>query len=170
MNKVQILDQEGITARLLRMAYEIYEANYHEKSLYIIGIDERGGFMGKQLLKHLQNISPLELHFINAHLDRSGGQGEIGIELGLESLESLRDQSLLLVDDVLYSGSTLLNVVAILLQAKPAKLRTAVLIDRGHRQMPVSADFVGLELATTLQQHVSIEIADDQEMVQAFLL
>lgn len=168
--KVQILDQVAIMARLRRMAFEIYEANYQEKKLYLIGIDERGGFLGKTLQQLLESISSLEIQYFQAHLDRRDSPEGLGIDLGLETLDELRGQSVLVVDDVLYSGRTLLNVLAILLQGAPATLRTAVLIDRGHRLMPVSADFVGLELATTLQQHVSVEFSPDDQKVEAFLL
>lgn len=168
--RIQILDQAGILARLKRMAFEIYEANYQEKQLFIIGIDERGGFLAKELQALLEEISPLETHFVQARLDRSGESHEMGITLDLENLEVLRNNPVLVVDDVLYTGTTLLNVVAILLQAGPSTLRNAVLIDRGHRNMPVSADFIGLELATTLHQHVSVEINPETRKVQAFLL
>ena len=116
----------------------------------------------------LEEISPLNVTLVDAHLDRQHSES-MGIEIGLE-VHELSNKPVVVVDDVLYSGSTLLNVVAILLQAGPKTLRTAVLIDRGHRTMPVSADFVGMELATTIQQHVSFEISSDQTNAQAFLL
>lgn len=168
--KVQILDHAAVMTRLRRMAYEVYEANYQEQDLFLIGIDERGGYLGQQLKQLLEQISPLKVHFIAATLDREAEGGGMGIELGLDSLAELQDQSVLVVDDVLYTGTTLMNVMAILLQGAPAKMRTAVLIDRGHRLMPVSADFVGLELATTIQQHVSVEFSDDPQRIAAFLL
>ncbi|MEL6676037.1 MAG: phosphoribosyltransferase family protein [Bacteroidota bacterium] len=167
--KTKILDQVAITARLKRMAFELYEANYQENELLVIGIDERGGYLAEKLCAYLSAISPLHIRFIQASLDRSQGSPEIGIELS-EELEHLRDKPIVVVDDVLYTGSTLLNVVSILLQATPKSIQTAVLIDRGHRKMPVSSDFVGLEMATTLSQHISVEIVPEKETAEAYLM
>ncbi|MCL4132713.1 UNVERIFIED_CONTAM: hypothetical protein GTU68_023847 [Idotea baltica] len=151
------------------MAYEIYEANYLEEELLVIGIDERGGFLGEELVRSLHEISPLRVTFVSAILDRAEGIPSIGMDLSIE-IEQLENRPIVVVDDVLYSGSTLLNVVAILFQSKPKTIQTAVLIDRGHRMMPISPDFVGLELATTLQQHVSVEIVPKENKAEAYLL
>ncbi|MEL7534854.1 MAG: phosphoribosyltransferase family protein [Bacteroidota bacterium] len=168
--KVQILGQKEIDARIRRMAYEIYETHYQESQVFLIGIDQRGGYLARQLTGILKDISPLEIILVPAKLDRAQGPHAIGIELeGIEA-EEFRGKPVVVVDDVLYTGTTLLNVVAILLQFAPGKIRTAVLIDRGHRNMPVSADFVGLELATTIQQHVSVEMKEDESSAEAFLL
>lgn len=168
--KVQILNQKGIDSRVRRMAYEIYESHYLESQVYLIGIDQRGGYLAGRLAAILNEISPLTVTLVPAKLDRTQGPHAIGIELeGIEA-EELRECPVVVVDDVLYTGTTLLNVVAILLQFAPGKIRTAVLIDRGHRIMPVSADFVGLELATTIQQHVSFEMEEDESSAGAFLL
>ncbi|MEO0473256.1 MAG: phosphoribosyltransferase family protein [Bacteroidota bacterium] len=168
-HRVNILQHRAIHARLKRMAYEIYEANFSETEIIVIGIDERGGYLATELVQYLTDISPLTVQFVNASLDRSGGRGEIGIDLDMERVEELKDKAVVVVDDVLYTGITLLNVVAILLQVAPRKIQTAILIDRGHRSMPVSPDFVGVELATTLHQHVSMEINPNNGEVAAFL-
>lgn len=167
---VRILDQETVEAKLLRMAYEIYEAHYGEDHIILIGIDQRGGFLGERLLSHLKNISTLTITYLQASLDRQENDSLIGIDLGIENLESLRNGHILVVDDVLYSGTTLLNVISILLQARPASIQTAVLIDRGHRTVPVAADFTGMQLATTIQQHVQVNVDTSSQRAEAFLL
>lgn len=167
-NKLKILGQHAIFARLKRMAYEIYEANYKEEELIVIGIDERGGYLAQQLCAHLSEISSMNIHLIHANLDRSDPAG-IGIDLSIEDVETLKAKTLIVVDDVLYTGNTMLNVVAILLQAGTRSIQTATLIDRGHRKMPVSPDFVGMELATTIHQHVIVEIDESNGNVQVFL-
>ena len=164
-HKVRILDQKEIYARLKRMAFEVYERNYQEKNLLVIGIDVRGGFIAKELCRYLTEISDLQIERVKAKLDKSD-EG-VGIELDVD-IEKIHQRPVVVVDDVLYTGNTMLHVVSILLQAGPNSIQTAVLIDRGHRSMPVSPDFVGLELATTIQQHVSVDITEDT--VEAFLL
>ncbi|MEM6765633.1 MAG: phosphoribosyltransferase family protein [Bacteroidota bacterium] len=164
-HKIRILDQKEIYARLKRMAFEVYERNYLEEGLLVLGIGIRGGFIAKELCRYLAEISTLKIERVKAQLDKS--EEGIGIEIDLE-IESIENRPVIVVDDVLYTGTTMLHVVSILLQAGPSSIQTAVLIDRGHRSMPVSPDFVGLELATTIQQHVSVDIAEDT--VEAFLL
>ncbi|MEL6624954.1 MAG: phosphoribosyltransferase family protein [Bacteroidota bacterium] len=163
---LQILDHASVQHRLKRMAFEIYEAHYGEEELLIIGIDERGGYIAQALVDLLAEISPLSLVYIQAHLDRETNAPAIGIELEA-SVEDLYEKPLLVVDDVLFKGSTLLNVVSILLHAFPKTIRTAVLIDRGHRSLPIASDITGLTLATTIKQYVTVEIKDDQ--ISAYL-
>lgn len=167
MDKIKILDNASIHQRLKRIAYEVYESHYLEKELLVIGIDERGGKLAKLLSEQLKAISPLELTLIDSQLDRKSDPPGIGIELNI-GLDELRNKPVLVVDDVLYTGTTLLNVVSILLYAYPKSIRTAILVDRGHRMLPVSADFTGLELATTFHQHVAFEMEGDD--MAAYLL
>ncbi len=160
MDKIKILDKASIQQRLKRMAYEIYEAHYQEKELIIIGIDQRGGALAHRLAEHLADISPLELTLLDARLDRESDAPNIGIDLDTEP-EDIKGKPILVVDDVRYTGTTLLHVVSILLYAFPKSIRTAILVDRGHRKLPVSADFTGLELATTFHQHVEVSFEGD---------
>lgn len=165
---VPILDQVGIYARLRRMAYQIYEANFLEAELILIGIDQRGGFLARELVAYLEQICPIPLTLVQSQLDRVSDSESLGIDLSID-IEDMKGKPLVVVDDVLYTGRTLLNVVAILLQAQPKSIQTAILIDRGHRSLPVAADFVGLELATTLHQQVTVEIDEPAGRIQAYL-
>lgn len=167
--KVRILNHESIVTRLRRMAYEVYEANYGIDRLIIIGISERGGFLARMLSDYLREISEIAIDLINVELDRESDPVSYGIDLS-EDFSVLEGQHLVVVDDVLYTGRTMLSIVAILLQAGPKQIQTAVLIDRGHRLFPISSDVVGIELATTLPQHIYVEIDEQQEKVEAFLL
>lgn len=166
--QTRILDQVAIHARMRRMAYEIYEANYSETEVIIIGIDERGGFLANELCQYLREISPLSIISAGVQVDRTDAPQSIGIDLSID-IESLRGKSVVVVDDVLYTGFTMLHVISILLQAFPRRLHTAVLIDRGHRSLPISSDFVGLELATTIRQHVVVEVDTEARKTEAFL-
>lgn len=167
---VNILTSSDVEAKILRMAFEIYELHYGQDSFVMIGIDERGGFLAEKLKAEIERISPLQVELIHAYLDREEGDPLIGIDLEVEALEDLKGKQILVVDDVLYSGHTLLNVVSILLQARPASIRTAVLIDRGHRTVPVAADVIGMQLATTIQQHVQVTLDATHGNAEAFLM
>lgn len=167
---VNILNSSDVEAKILRMAFEIYELHYGLDSFVMIGIDERGGFLAEKLKSELSRISPLQVELIHARVDRQDGDPLIGIDLETEHLDDLAGKQVLIVDDVLYSGQTLLNVVSILLQARPASIRTAVLIDRGHRMVPVAADVIGMQLATTIQQHVHVTLDAEKGKAEAFLM
>ena len=171
MSKTQILDAGMVEARLRRMAYEIYEQNFEETELVLLGISVRGGYMAKRLGDLLSDISPLKVTAASAELDREVRQGRAGLMTASFSHDAafFEGKIVVVVDDVLYSGNTLLNVIAPLLNYNPRKIQTAVLIDRGHRTMPVFSNIVGLELATTLQQHVFVEIDEAANKAEAFL-
>ena len=145
--------------------------NYLEKRLIILGIDERGRYLAEEISQYLSEISPLEVQLADANVDRSESEGSLafGIDLSI-GIEELKDQVVIVVNDVLHTGITLLNVVAILLHAGPKMIQTAVLINRGHRVMPVSSDYVGMELATTIHQHIQVLIDVEKEEVEAFLV
>ena len=166
-NHLRILDHNEIFARLKRMAYEIYENNYQQSEMLVIARDQRGGFIAEKLVSFLSELSPIKVTLIDAEVDQS--ESLPGVSLSAE-LEDLTGKAILVVDDVLYSGFTMLSVVSILLQLEPSTIQTAVLIDRGHRKMPISADYVGLELSTTLHQHVSVRIDEDEEKAEVFLV
>lgn len=169
--EIQILDQAAIEARLRRMAYELYERNYTASSLVVVGIDVRGSYLADRVCDYLREIAPqIAVEQVHAQLhrqDKAGTVGNIPVELSVP-LETLAQRDVVVVDDVLYGGNTMLNVVSSLLSALPKRIETLVLIDRGHRLMPISPNYVGLELATSLQQHVSFRILSDQSCA-AFL-
>lgn len=171
MTKTPILDGKMIQACLKRMAYEVYEQNFEEKELIILGISERGGYIARSLAKLLEIISPLSVAVANVELDQELRQGRGGLmEASFsEKASFFENKNVLVADDVLYSGNTLLNVIAPLLSFNPKKIQTAILIDRGHRTMPVFSNIVGMELATTLQQHVFVTFDEKEEEAEAYL-
>ncbi|MEM7657164.1 MAG: phosphoribosyltransferase family protein [Bacteroidota bacterium] len=168
MDRLQIMDQAGVYARLKRIAFEIYEQHFQASQLLMFGIEERGYFLAEEIAQYLTEISDLEVKLGEVHVDRSGEEGEFGIDIPID-LEELKGQVVVLVNDVLHTGRTLLNVSSILLHAVPSCIQTVVLINRGHRVMPVSSDYVGLELATTIHQHVSVAIDLEAREAAVFL-
>lgn len=171
-DQVKILDRNDVQARIKRMAFEIYENNFQEEGLILLGADERGGFIAELLQAHLLNISPLKIARWHATFDkknRQGRGGRMGVNFSHE-LKELTGKNVVVVDDVLYSGNTMLHLVAPLLEVIPNKIEVAVLIDRGHRNMPISPNYVGLELATTIHQIVSVEVDFEERIIEAFLV
>lgn len=160
-DKVKILGGSATKAKLRRIAYEIYEANFREQQLVLVGIDLRGGFLARQLQRLLSEISPLKVDLLSA---KKTGEG-----IALESTAGIADATIVVVDDVLYSGRTMFLTIAEVMRHAPAKVQTAVLIDRGHRSVPVTHDFVGMVLATSLKQYVDVEVDAVKEKAAAYL-
>lgn len=148
-----ILEQETILRKLRRMAYEIYEQNAGEEKLIFAGILDRGMTVALHLSEMLQKISPLEVSLLQIELDRNNP-----LNARLTEDIDLTNKVIIVIDDVANSGRTLFYGMKPLLTFLPKKIQTAVLIDRMHKSFPVSVDYMGYSLSTTLQENILVEI------------
>ena len=156
MSKTLILNSKQIQQKINRIAYEIYENNYDEKEIIVAGIASNGYVLAKHITSVLQKISPLKTKLIEIVINKKNPlASEIKIIL---TDKELQNKVIILVDDVLDSGRTLIFGAKPFLAIPIKRLTTAVLVDRGHNRYPIKADFVGLSLSTTLQEHVTVEI------------
>lgn len=156
MKKTLILNSKQIQQKINRIAYEIYENNYTESEIIIAGIASNGYLFAKRLTEVLISISPVKIKLIEIVIDKKNPLSkEITIAL---SEKELKNKVIVLVDDVLDSGKTLIFGAKPFLNSPIKALTTAVLVDRGHNRYPIKADFVGLSLSTTLQEHVTVEL------------
>lgn len=165
--KVRILDHPSVMAKLKRMAFQIYEKNFETDELVFAGVDRRGGHLAKVLIGLLNEISPLSIQYVS--FSRKSEGAEIQPDPSF-SKESVSGKTVVLVDDVLYSGKTMMQALSFVNELEPAAVRVAVLIDRGHHNYPLTPDYMGLDLATTLRQHVSVEVSEQGELIEAFLI
>ncbi|MDP1744565.1 MAG: phosphoribosyltransferase family protein [Bacteroidota bacterium] len=156
MNKTLILNSKQIQQKINRIAYEIYENNYDEKEIIVAGIASNGFILAKHIVEVLQKISPIKTKLIEIIIDKKNPLST-EIKLGLTDKE-LQNKVIILVDDVLDSGRTLIFGAKPFLTTSVKRLTTVVLVDRGHNRYPIKADFVGLSLSTTLQEHITVEI------------
>ena len=156
MNRTLILNSKQIQQKINRIAYEIYENNYDEKEIIIAGIAANGYLFAKRIADVLKNISPIKTRLIEIVLDKKNPLAkEIKIEL---TAKELNNKVIILTDDVLNSGKTFIFGAKPFLNSPVKRLTTAVLVDRGHNRYPIKADFVGLSLSTTLQEHITVEL------------
>lgn len=151
-----ILTSKQIQQKINRIAYEIYENSYDEKGIIIAGIADNGYFLAKRIAEVLKKISSLEINLISIKIDKKNPLSE-DIKINLADKE-LKNKVIVLVDDVLNSGKTLIFGAKPFLTTPVKRLMTAVLVDRGHNRYPIKADFVGLSLSTTLREHITVEI------------
>lgn len=149
-----ILTQTQAGQKLHRMALELAEnLNGDNAPLVIIGVRRNGEVMAAQLAEYFSRYDTRPVHLRWIQMDKSKPDK---VELSKDG--DLAGAHLLLVDDVTNSGKTLLYALKPLLQYHPSSIRTLVLVERMHKQFPIKADFVGLSVATTLQEHIQVEV------------
>jgi pyrimidine operon attenuation protein / uracil phosphoribosyltransferase len=156
MTKTLILNSQQIGQKINRIAYEIYENNYDEKEIVIAGIAKNGFVLAGRIAEVLQGISKIKIQLIEISLDKEDPFNS-AVKIKLSDKE-LKNKVIILVDDVLNSGKTLIFGAKLFLNAPVKRLTTAVLVDRGHNRYPIKADVVGLSLSTTLQEHITVEL------------
>ncbi|MEO8588891.1 MAG: phosphoribosyltransferase family protein [Flavobacteriales bacterium] len=154
--RTAILDHDSVQRKLRRIAYQLHEENCEEERITIVGIAPRGFTLAKRLAELLLEISDLKVDLVEMKLDKDAPL-EKPLKLSID-VQELRDRTVVLVDDVLMSGRTLMHTASYLVQVPLKKLTTVVLVDRRHRTYPIRADIVGLTLSTTLQEHISVEL------------
>ena len=148
-----ILNKQQIQHKISRIAYEIYENNYLEKKLYVAGIPT-GYNLAKLIVKELKKITPFEITLLKIEFAQSKPAEEV-IKVDCDPKE-LKGKVLILVDDVLHTGRTFLHSLRPFLNVEVKKIETAVLVDRSHKLFPISSDYVGYELSTTLNDHIEV--------------
>lgn len=164
-SKVLILNNKQISQKINRIAYQIFEDNYLEKEIIIVGIANKGFLFAEKLAKQLELISNLNIELAKLTLNKDNPI-EHKEELSIPDTD-LNDKVIILVDDVLNTGKALIYGVKYLLNFPIKRMSTAVLVDRNHKRYPIGTHYVGLALSTTLQNHISLEFKGDK--VSAYL-
>ena len=156
-NRNVILTQEAIEKKIERIAYEIYEHNYDEPSVILAGIWDRCSILTQKIAAHLQRIAPFQVEVMEIKLDK-----QKPAEVALSRQMDFTGKVIIVIDDVANSGRTMLYALKPFLQFLPKKIQTAVLVDRKHKSFPLSVDFVGYSLATTIQDMVMVDVSGEQ--------
>ena len=148
-----ILNHNQINHKIRRIAFQIYENNVNEKEVILAGIDKNGYVFAKKLKTVLQKISEIQPILCKVTIDKKNPSADIKTSI---SSENYKNKSLVLVDDVLNSGTTLIYGVRHFLNVPLKQFKTAVLVNRNHKKYPVKADFKGISLSTSLHEHVHV--------------
>ena len=157
MDKNYILTPEVAAKKMKRMAYEILENNFGENQFVLAGIREKGVVIARNIQTLLNEISKISTELLTVNLDKTNPQ-----LVTLDKEVSFRDKVILLIDDVSNSGKTLLYSLKPFLNDNQKKIQTLVLVERRHNTFPVKPDYVGLSVATTLQEHIFVEVEGDR--------
>jgi pyrimidine operon attenuation protein/uracil phosphoribosyltransferase len=148
-----ILNKQQIQHKIRRIAYQVYETNINEKEVVIAGIYENGFLFAKKLKTMVEKISPIKVLLCKVTIDKKTPTNRIETSL---SASDYKSKSIILVDDVLHTGATLIYGIKHFLEVPLKNLHTAVLIDRNHKMYPVKADFKGISLSTSLNENVAV--------------
>jgi len=148
-----ILTNEQIKNKTRRIAYQIYETNSNEKEIIIAGINGNGYVFAKNIAEVLRSISNIKITLCEVKIDKKEPLKQISTDI---PSADYKNKSLVLVDDVLSSGTTLMYGIKHFLEVPLKKFKTAVLINRNHKKYPVKADFKGISLSTSMREHVSV--------------
>jgi pyrimidine operon attenuation protein / uracil phosphoribosyltransferase len=148
-----ILNHEEINHKIRRIAFQIYENNVYETEVILAGIDSNGYIFAKKLKTVLQKISDINPILCKVSIDKKNPSHPVKTSITPEDYEN---KSLVLVDDVLNSGTTLIYGVKHFLNVPLKQFKTAVLVNRNHKKYPVKADFKGISLSTSLHEHVNV--------------
>jgi len=158
-----ILSHQEIQHKIRRIAYQIYEANVDEKEIVIAGIDGGGLNFAKKIQTVLRKITKADILLCKVLMDKANPLAS-GVTTSIIE-EKYRNKSVVLVDDVLNSGTTLIYGVHHFLKTPLKQLKTAVLVNRNHKKYPVKADYKGISLSTSLKTHVHVTFQAKNDIV-----
>ena len=161
----QVLDGPSIVRAITRMAHEIIEKNKGVEGLALIGIQTRGVILAQRIEKAIETVSgrkvPMGILDINLYRDDLTRVSEQPVIKKTEINFDLDAKTIVLVDDVLYTGRTVRCALDALVDfGRPKKIELAVLIDRGHRELPIRADFVGKNIPTNEEETVHVHLSE----------
>ncbi|MGN6177706.1 MAG: phosphoribosyltransferase family protein [Mucilaginibacter sp.] len=156
--KLLILNQQQIQQKIYRIAYQILEDNYDEEEIIIAGILPRGNHIAARLKKILDEIAPFKSRLMSIEVDKQSSSLKANIDL---KVEDCIDKAVVLVDDVLNTGKTLAYGFGVFIDVRLKKLRTAVLVDRNHKNFPITTDYAGIALSTVLKERVDVVLSED---------
>lgn len=156
---VLILNHQQIQHKIKRIAYQIYESNIAENEIILAGISKKGYQLALHLKSALESICPLAIELCEVKINKKNPLDKITTSL---KPEAYKDKSVVLVDDVLNSGTTLIYGVRHFLEVPLKQFKTAVLVDRNHKKYPVKADFKGISLSTSLNETVKVNLTEEK--------
>ena len=158
--KTQILDRIQLQQKVNRLAWQIYEQNYSEKEIIVVGIEKRGVELSKRISDVISSISDIKVINSTVKLDKENPfSNDIVFSLDDDSIEN---KVVVLVDDVLNTGKTLIYTSKEFLSVPLKKLSTLVLVNRNHNRYPLKADYEGMSLSTTLQEHINVVFGKEE--------
>lgn len=160
--KNKILNTDQIKKIVKRIAYQIQENNLEYSEIILIGVYNNGYTLAKIIEKELKQISKSSIELISIKINKKNPLDKIDLDC---KKEYLKNKSIVLIDDVLHTGRTLIYCVKHLLDMSPINFNTVVLVDRNHKKFPIKVDFKGISLSTSMSEHVDVVFEKNESYV-----
>ena len=157
----EIWDKLAMKRALVRITYEIIERNKGVEDLVLVGIKTRGVYLARRMRDRLKEVEKVDVPV--GELDITPYRDDRKNDFSQEKIPDLdiTNKNVVLVDDVLYTGRTIRAAMdALIANGRPKSISVAVLVDRGHRELPIKADFVGKNIPTSLNEQVSVNVSE----------
>jgi pyrimidine operon attenuation protein/uracil phosphoribosyltransferase len=173
--KATIIDEEGMSRTITRLAHEILERNKGSKNLVVVGMRTRGEFISNRILKKIAEIDRstppngvLDVTLYRDDFRTRLKQPQVSVT---NITSNLNEKDVILIDDVLYTGRTVRAAMDALMDlGRPNTIQLCVLIDRGHRELPIKADFVGKNIPTSINEEVKVKMKEIDEEDVVYLV
>jgi pyrimidine operon attenuation protein/uracil phosphoribosyltransferase len=149
-----VLEDSQVRHKIRRMAFEIFENNFEEKSIVLAGIEGQGYALAQLLEKELKSVSRLQVSTAKVKIDKASPE-DSDVTLSVDA-DKLEKKTIIIVDDVLNTGRTLAYAMKPFLCVEVKKIEVAVLVNRSHPLFPIQPSYTGYELSTTLTEHVEV--------------
>jgi pyrimidine operon attenuation protein/uracil phosphoribosyltransferase len=164
--KAKVMDKEGIDRALVRIAHEILERNHGTAGLALVGIRTGGVHLARRLSENIQKIEGVDVPMgaldITMYRDDISSRKRKNPMGKTEIPFSVTDEKIVLVDDVLFTGRTIRAALDSLMDfGRPRQIQLAVLLDRGHKELPITADYVGKNVPTSLKEAVKVKLVEE---------
>jgi pyrimidine operon attenuation protein/uracil phosphoribosyltransferase len=171
--KATVLDEQAIRRALTRIAHEIIERNKGIENCVLVGIKTRGIHLANRLAERIQKIEgqaidvgEIDITLYRDDLSKKTVNAEPEVK-GTDIPVTIKDRTVILVDDVLYTGRTVrAGMDALMDLGRPAQIQLAVLVDRGHRELPIRADFIGKNIPTSSSEKIVVELTEQDQLDQ----
>lgn len=163
--KAKIVDEDGLVRIITRMAHEILEKNKGSQNLVLMGMKTRGEFLAIRIFERLKEIEKIDLPLgvLDITLYRDDFRTRLKQpEVSVSNITfDINDKDVILIDDVLYTGRTVRSALNALMDfGRPRSIQLCVLVDRGHRELPIRADYIGKNIPTSNQEEIKVKMKE----------
>lgn len=163
--KAKIIDEDSLSRIIIRMAHEILEKNKGSQNLVLMGMKTRGEFLAKRIFERIKEIEKIELPLgvLDVTLYRDDFRTRLKQpEVSVSNITfDINDKDVVIIDDVLYTGRTVRSALNALMDfGRPRSIQLCVLVDRGHRELPIRADYIGKNIPTSNQEEIKVRMKE----------
>jgi len=163
--KAKIIDEDGLSRIITRMAHEILEKNKGSQNLVLMGMKTRGEFLAQRIFERIKEIEKIELPLgvLDVTLYRDDFRTRLKQpEVSVSNITfDINDKDVVIIDDVLYTGRTVRSALNALMDfGRPRSMQLCVLVDRGHRELPIRADYIGKNIPTSNQEEIKVKMKE----------